>query len=208
MQLQAYMLSSKPAIPEVTADTVRGFARKFLDHFEFPESQRNNVSSAFDQLAKKLDNTPFDAAEHAEATIMALAYANKDGTVTTDPAAKFASTLQSIFQANPVPVGISKKCCFCCHKLASLPEQRAGLKFALQGTHSTVFPWIPPAGLPYEVLVELRLALLRVMYDTVNTAVAEIIRSAQTSPSADSVSPVDDLRLPKVDVIRYHLQPR
>ncbi|RPD71382.1 hypothetical protein L226DRAFT_537955, partial [Lentinus tigrinus ALCF2SS1-7] len=182
MQLQAYTLSSKPTIPEVTADTVRGFAHKFLDHFAFPEPQRTNISSTFDKLVKKLDRTPFHAAEHAEATIMGLAYANRDGTATTDPAAKSASTLQSIFQANPVPVGVTKKCCFCCHKLASLLKEHAGLDTVLPDTHSTILPWIPPAGIPSEVLVELRLALLRVMYDTVNTAVAQINRSGQTSP--------------------------
>ena len=80
-----------------------------------------------------------------------------------------------------------KKCCFCCHTLATLLKEHAGLDFVLQDTHSKIFPWVPPRGIPLDVLQEMRVTLLRVLYDTVKKTVDSTIRPAQTSP-ADSVS--------------------
>ena len=83
-------------------------------------------------------------------------------------------------------MGVVKKCCFCCHTLATLLKEHAGLDFVLQDTHSKIFPWVPPRGLPLDVLQKLRLTLLRVLYDTVKKTVDSTIRPTQTSP-ADSV---------------------
>ena len=85
-------------------------------------------------------------------------------------------------------MGVVKKCCFCCHNLATLIKERVGLEFVLQGTHSTILPWVPPRGIPLDVLVELRMTLLRALYNTVKEAVDTLLFT-QTSP-ADSISPV------------------
>ena len=85
-----------------------------------------------------------------------------------------------------------KKCCFCCHTLATLLKEHAGLDFVLQDTHSTIFPWVPPRRIPLDVLQKLRLTLLRVLYDTVKDTV-DIIRSTQTSP-AGSVLTISGMR--------------
>ena len=62
------------------------------------------------------------------------------------------------------------------------------MEFVLQGTHWTILPWIPPRGIPLDVLVELRMTLLRALYNTVKEAVDTLLFT-QTSP-ADSISPV------------------
>ena len=76
-----------------------------------------------------------------------------------------------------------KKCCFCCHTLATLLKEHAALDFVLQDTHSTIFPWVPPRGLPLDVLQKMRLTLLRVLHDTVKKTVDSTIRPTQTSPA-------------------------
>ena len=75
MQFQAYVLTSMPeSIPPITAATVREFTSRFTNHFSRTlRGSQGNVTSAFECLAEKLQSTPFDAVEHAEAIVMALA---------------------------------------------------------------------------------------------------------------------------------------
>ncbi len=216
MQLQAYMISSKPGIPDVTAATVREFASRFVDRFSFADT---TVDAALETLAVSLEKKAFDAAEHAEAILMALACSSLSGTVSFEGLDSEDAAIPSIFrvsttpvslstrhsadmflhwQTTRIPVGVSKQCCFCCHKLAELLKRRAGLDCVLpgQGTHSTIVPWIPPAGLPPDVLVELREILLRVLHNTIEN-VLDTIRSAQTSPAESSTEALhksDDFR--------------
>ncbi|TFK78997.1 hypothetical protein K466DRAFT_668265 [Polyporus arcularius HHB13444] len=188
MQLQAYTISCIPTVPDVTAATVCEFASRFVDRFPFPDT---TVDAAFETLVVSLEKKAFDAAEHAEAVLMSLACSSLSGTVAVEGIDSEDAAIQSIFRTTRVPVGVSEKCCFCCHKLASLLKQRAGLECVLpgQGTHSTIVPWIPPPGLSPDVLVELRVILLRVLHSTIET-VLDDIRSAQPSP-ADPMSPTE-----------------
>ena len=105
-------------------------------------------------------------------------------------------------------MGVVKKCCFCCHNLATLIKERVGLEFVLQGTHSTILPWVPPRGIPLDVLVELRMTLLRALYNTVKEAVDTLLFT-QTSP-ADSISPVTayELYLSELPVLMIRRLPQ
>ena len=102
MQLQAYVLSSKPSNPVITAATVREFADKFTDHFFPTFGPETNVAVAFEELARKLESIPFDAVEHAEAIIMALACASAvsdmGSALGLETESKTTTTVQSIFQ--------------------------------------------------------------------------------------------------------------
>ena len=74
LHLEAYVFSSKPSSSPITAATVREFADRFTNHFSRTlRGSQGNVTSAFECLAEKLQSTPFDAVEHAEAIVMALA---------------------------------------------------------------------------------------------------------------------------------------
>ncbi|TFK81516.1 hypothetical protein K466DRAFT_667066 [Polyporus arcularius HHB13444] len=182
IRFEAYMLSSKPSIPSVTVDTVHEFAHRFFKRFAFPQVDSEDLTSVFKTLAKPLARGPLDVAEHAEATLMAFAYSSRceGGTVHgTVPGPGTLSTVLSMFQAPRVPVGVSKKCCFCCYTLAALLKKHARLDFVLQGTHSVIYPWVPPDGIPVGVLIDLRLALVRVLYDTIAEAV-KTVRPLQT----------------------------
>ncbi|KAI0756211.1 hypothetical protein C8Q80DRAFT_1264298 [Daedaleopsis nitida] len=199
--LRAYILPSKPSIPPpITSTTVRDFAGKFMSHFSPSLPSETNVTAAFEKLAMEVEKQKYvNAAEHAEAIIMALA-CNPAGSGVVKALglkreSEAATDIQSIFDISrrpngEVPVGVSKKCCFCCHKLATLLKQHADRSFVLQGTNSMIFPWIPPKGIPLDVLTELRLTLLRVLYDTVEQTVHTLSRSVQMSP-AETLSPVD-----------------
>ena len=56
------------------------------------------------------------------------------------------------------------------------------LKFLLQGTNPTIFPWIPPENLPLSVLQKMRIRLLTVFYESIITYV-QSVPSHQTSPA-------------------------
>ena len=96
MQLQAYVLSSKPSNPVITAATVREFADKFTDHFFPTFGPETNVAVAFEELARKLESIPFDAVEHAEAIAMALA-CDSSRTGVDSALGSHENSIQSIF---------------------------------------------------------------------------------------------------------------
>ena len=103
MQLQAYVLSSKPeSIPPITAATVRGFTSRFTNHFALSLGQVTSVAAAFEKLASNVEKVPFDAVEHAEAIIMALACASAvsdmGSALGLETESKAPTTVQSIFQ--------------------------------------------------------------------------------------------------------------
>ncbi|KAI0716179.1 hypothetical protein C8T65DRAFT_828390 [Cerioporus squamosus] len=156
IRLQAYTVSSTPSVPHISAATVHEFAHKFVEHFPFPGVHRDVLTSACKTLARPLARGPLEASEHAEATLMGLACSSRSdaGIVGRGLQTTAAQTVESMFQASRVPVGVSKKCCFCCHKLATLLQERDALEFVLEGTHSVIVPWVPPQGIPAEVLVD------------------------------------------------------
>lgn len=49
-----------------------------------------------------------------------------------------------------------------CWLLHHIYNRNRSSKFVLSGTHGTLFPWLPPPGLPDAILIELREALLTV----------------------------------------------
>ena len=76
-------------------------------------------------------------------------------------------------QADTIPIGVSKKCCFCCTMLRQLLEEWCEQerldhpRFTLPGTHGVVYPWVSPPGVPVEVLRKLRAELLALLFDVV-----------------------------------------
>ena len=73
LQLQAYLVSSKPSIVPITSATVREFAGKFMKHFSPSLEQVKGVAPAFEKLARSVDKASFNAVEHVEAILMAVA---------------------------------------------------------------------------------------------------------------------------------------
>ncbi|KAH9930432.1 uncharacterized protein BXZ73DRAFT_47672, partial [Epithele typhae] len=61
--------------------------------------------------------------------------------------------LRVVVQDDRIAIGVSKRCCFCCNLLARLITNRlpGPAKLILPATHSTVFAWYPPEGLPVEI---------------------------------------------------------
>ena len=103
MQLQAYALTSKPeSIPPITAATVREFASRFTNHFSLSLGQVASVAAAFEKLANDAETIPFEAVEHAEAIIMALACASAvsdtGSALGLKTESKAPTTVESVFQ--------------------------------------------------------------------------------------------------------------
>ncbi|TFK82797.1 hypothetical protein K466DRAFT_603381 [Polyporus arcularius HHB13444] len=104
--------------------------------------------------------------------------------------------IASLLSSGSMPVGVSKRCCFCCWLLAELlkPGSRgiaAQSAFVLRGTHGTIFPWQPPPGVPRAVLEAMRKELLTIFNRAFNQALGVRPQSAQTSPATPLHAPFD-----------------
>ncbi|TFY71943.1 hypothetical protein EVG20_g1054 [Dentipellis fragilis] len=185
VSLNAFMVHSTSSTPPVSQEHVNTFKCQFLEHFTFPKDHRDVIDKALSSFRVRYNGTL-----HAEAVIMALAYAVR---VHPDKGARKGADLPTyffdvapVFQAHLIPIGASKKCCFCCDLLASLmmdsEDGKASPRFLLQDTHSTIFPWIAPDGIPLSVSMEMRSRLLKIFYDSVTTY-ATSVPSLQTSPA-------------------------
>ncbi|KAH9916958.1 uncharacterized protein BXZ73DRAFT_53519, partial [Epithele typhae] len=86
-------------------------------------------------------------------------------------------------------IGVSKRSCFCCDLLAKLIAEResADLQFVLPGTHSTIYPWYPPPGLPIDMLQTIKDRLIESMKKVLETAIDIEASSTQTTPLHSNV---------------------
>ncbi|KAJ3751822.1 hypothetical protein EV360DRAFT_75883, partial [Lentinula raphanica] len=62
-----------------------------------------------------------------------------------------------------VAIATSKKCCYLCWKLREKLNGRGSINFDLPGTHNNISAWVPPPGVPEEILVELRNDLIAIL---------------------------------------------
>ncbi|TBU52490.1 hypothetical protein BD310DRAFT_1043038 [Dichomitus squalens] len=181
LHLEAFVVYASSSTPAVTQGHIREFKYGFLQHFMFPDEVKEEIDRALSSL-----KFHYNGSLHAEAIIMALACSVHNG-VRAEGAElqQQQSYLTPVFEVPSIPIGVSKKCCFCCDLLAHLlmRSQSGGrLSFLLQGTHSTIFPWIPPDGIPFEVLKEMRIQLLKIFHSSITTYVKSV-PSLQTSPA-------------------------
>ncbi|RPD55784.1 hypothetical protein L226DRAFT_577001 [Lentinus tigrinus ALCF2SS1-7] len=111
-----------------------------------------------DARAKSIIATTGHIRVHAEAGLMALA--NGEPSLWNDN--RVPKDVHHILMNDPLPIGVSKKCCFMCYQLSTaLMGGNAGKRFELPGTHGRIFPWDPPPFGDIEpVLEELAKALV------------------------------------------------
>ncbi|KAH9917149.1 uncharacterized protein BXZ73DRAFT_105621 [Epithele typhae] len=147
------------------------------------------IFPAIAKWPKKLGNQVMQkvngACVHAEAALMARAWLSRHG---GDSAASSEgeALIQDVFSHERIPVGVSKKCCVCCEYLAQLlgepsEDGQPGVEFVLSGTHSTVFPWVPPSGLPHPVLKKLAKRLIDALDEAIKAS-SKDVGSTQTTP--------------------------
>ncbi|OSC99731.1 hypothetical protein PYCCODRAFT_1438085 [Trametes coccinea BRFM310] len=116
---------------------------------------------------------------HAEAALMSLAWSYSEGATQ----AVDGVDLDTLFpQEGSVIIGVSKKCCWCCHALRQSLEGH--LSFVLPGTHAVILPWLPPPGVRESVLVKMREALFGILH-------ARVCKPGSDHP-CNPLSPVDD----------------
>ncbi|KAI0779232.1 hypothetical protein C8Q74DRAFT_1216806 [Fomes fomentarius] len=129
-----------------------------------------------DELFKRPDRKEVAVSIHAEAAVMGAAYSDvKD----------------EDFKRSKVHIGVSRKWCFCCGLLGSeLNDWRLRSELndwrrwgdghrsndpevVLQGCHGTVLPWVPPLGVPSKVLKNIRVELLKRLWDLIHKGMPE-----------------------------------
>ncbi|KAI0779266.1 hypothetical protein C8Q74DRAFT_1412330 [Fomes fomentarius] len=132
------------------------------------------------------EDKKFKVSIHAEAALMGAVFSHITGTP----------------NASTIRIGVSKKCCFCCRLLGEELNDWRKLKlkgsdcdstypeFILPGSHSTVFPWLPPRGVPLKVLKNIRVELLKCLWELIQEGM--YAKSAQTSPARSERSLPDD----------------
>ncbi|EJF56064.1 hypothetical protein DICSQDRAFT_150620 [Dichomitus squalens LYAD-421 SS1] len=180
--LEAFMVYATSSTPTITQGHIQDFKNRFLQRFLFSEEDKEEIDQALSSLRFR-----YNGSLHAESIIMALACSVRESAKAEDAALQQQlSDIRPVFEVSLIPIGVSKKCCFCCDLLASLltssGEHERNLTFLLQGTHSAIFPWIPPDGVPFKVLKEIRIQLLRIFYDPI-TVYVNSAPSLQTSPA-------------------------
>ncbi|KAI0793623.1 hypothetical protein C8Q74DRAFT_1365223 [Fomes fomentarius] len=176
--LQAYQVVVPPNREAViTPEYFKSFTTQFAKLLGGVDAEvvKKTLASLGHIIAK------IDASVHAEAALMSLVSANHDVQVNGTP-----MSIATLLPAEPIPVAVSKRCCYCCSKLAELLKSGSGdaaeSRFVFSGTHGTIFPWSPPYGLPRKVLQTMREDLLDIFY---NTFISSGVRpqSTQTSPA-------------------------
>ncbi|KAI0779246.1 hypothetical protein C8Q74DRAFT_1367161 [Fomes fomentarius] len=149
------------------------------------------------------EDKKFKVSIHAEAALMGAVFSHITG-------APNASTIR---------IGVSKKCCFCCRLLGEKlnnwrksnakgsdgTDDTVYPEFILPGSHSTVSPWLPPPGVPLEVLKNIRVELLKRLWELIQGGI--YAKSAQTSPAL-SERDIDLAPWDEYEVSRQRNHPR
>ncbi|KAL7284587.1 hypothetical protein ACG7TL_001881 [Trametes sanguinea] len=128
---------------------------------------------------------------HAEAALMDLSWGFIQQ---TKGSLGYDAKLNHIFpeHGGDVVIGVSKKCCWCCHLLHTLLQEHAKhhpppITYTLPGSHAAIYSWIPPAGIPIEVLKLMRDRLFAAFNHLVCSPVT-LLLSNQSSPVASGTS--------------------
>ncbi|KAH9938996.1 uncharacterized protein BXZ73DRAFT_99671 [Epithele typhae] len=163
--------------------------------------------SRFSEVLEHPENAKLNGALHAEAELLTLAWS-----VRAQPEAVkrlFSDAfpdLENISEGDAIPMGVCKKPCYCCFLLAQKLASTAltgnnAVKFILPGTHATVYPWVPPDGLPLAVLQSIRGDLKVVLTQAINEAL-RTTGSAQSSPFSDDSELYDLSDIATDDVLK------
>ena len=112
-------------------------AKRILENNKF-DSDKCHAAQSW--VEEQLERNPAPAPVHAEAGLMALVYNVYQGRVDTDSAKSYFCALKVCFHsfcliplssflqplgslANHIPIGLIKKCCALCHRLADLIQK-------------------------------------------------------------------------------------
>ena len=87
-------------------------------------------------------------------------------------------------------IAISKKCCYGCFLLGEILHDKKKRQFKLYGTHGRVVPWMPPAGLDIDILVDLKTRFARILEHVIKikrqTSNEEDYADQSSPPSSES----------------------
>ncbi|KAI0356998.1 hypothetical protein OH77DRAFT_1477311 [Trametes cingulata] len=193
--LVVYQLRSSPTLT-IDKDHVEEFVNSYLaavkEHCGGSEGAAYGNADAFLKKAfyekdRRQVKTPVRPTLHAEAALMALARSRYHPSEAQH--VQGLESVDSIFTSDQVVIGVSKKCCRCCslfaEHMSSSSEEDQKLEFVLPGTHSIIYPWLPPTfGVPDNVLASMRGALFATFHRVALEHDAGLA-STQSSPTSD-----------------------
>ncbi|KAJ7204673.1 hypothetical protein GGX14DRAFT_459312 [Mycena pura] len=211
-------------IPHVGPDVVSQYWAKTAG---WDEAVQQKTSAILTQLAKRSvsGSVPTWRGEvHCEATIMASLLsgslpppAEADGTIGEDVRDIFQRCMPEMkLLKGSVPIGVSRKCCPLCAKLADIAATRIedSLQTELPGHDDTFFAWVPPHDLPLDILQVMEQWILDLISEKISPG-STIPRSTQSSPASDAsdlprqktslaenISTVDNARTHTADSVR------
>ncbi|KAJ3505231.1 hypothetical protein NLJ89_g7524 [Agrocybe chaxingu] len=149
------------------------------------------------KIFASLTPTWFTGTIHAEATLMGLlTYFSHPETTSNYIGDMDADMLRTLFEpvlsmTTTPTIGVGKKCCWCCYKLAQLLKARKQ-EILLPGTHGVFYAWSPPrVGVDIQVLKMMERELWEKLEKAVTDRLAQIpmvkAHSRQSSGSSTDV---------------------
>ncbi|KAJ7204748.1 hypothetical protein GGX14DRAFT_544051 [Mycena pura] len=159
------------------------------------ELVQEKTSDILTQLAKRSDSKSvptWHGQVHCEATIMASLLSGSlpplaDGTSEEDVRGVFQRCITEMkLLKGSVPIGVSRKCCPLCAKLANIAATRieGSLQTELPGHHDNFFAWVPPPDLPPDILQHMERWILDLISEKINPG-STMPRSAQSFDAWD-----------------------
>ncbi|KAJ7284676.1 hypothetical protein C8J57DRAFT_1497569 [Mycena rebaudengoi] len=119
---------------------------------------------------------------HCEAGILASLVSEISATTGDIVIPNLQQLREHASEGKSIPIGVAKKCCPACYRLAQVIIRERHLQVQLPGYHARWHPWVPPHWLPNDIMAELELDFLRVVEAQ---AVAAWPTSSASSPTSD-----------------------
>ncbi|KAJ7284677.1 hypothetical protein C8J57DRAFT_699514 [Mycena rebaudengoi] len=141
-------------------------------------------SDISDRILEKLATQSISSNQgqtHCEAGILASLVSE---TATTDDIVipNLQQLREHASEGKSIPIGVAKKCCPACYRLAQVIIRERHLQIQLPGYHARWHSWVPPYWFPDDIMAKLELDFLRVVEAQ---AMAAWPTSSASSPTSD-----------------------
>ncbi|KAI0319407.1 hypothetical protein OF83DRAFT_807034 [Amylostereum chailletii] len=184
------VLCAARASIRVTEDNLSEFRDMVLDRVQ--QDGRDDARDALYKVPSLKPGTHYMPV-HAESVLMGFmratsGEAQSDRSVSLSWGAVVRETCLNRHWKVRSPIGVSKKCCWCCWQLSQY-FQNQGHRFVLGSTHGIVFQWpAPSVGVPVEAVQEMLRTLLQRIAELVSQpGGARQSATAQSSPRATTM---------------------
>ncbi|KAJ7650300.1 hypothetical protein FB45DRAFT_887517 [Roridomyces roridus] len=176
-----------------------------LDVYKLPSTKEGSVHSEAGIMAALSDSTPAqDVANDTPGDLHdsagGEASSDEDGAENNIRTA-FEELKKDFSVQVRIAIGVAKKSCPCCRMLAAILNKK-GAKFEVPGSHTTIFPWVPPKSLRDSVLQEMEKELLGIALGLLEKTHATASSRSSSPGSEDEPIPARKPKAATKDWIR------